>query len=158
MAADIPSWMKPGSRGRGLGEIGTPEPQIPAPLAAPIPSEEAPFTAEPPADYLGDDTPEIAIEAEDRLSTEPSAAEESHIGAGVLEAIMPKLRGVRSVTIRIYGQDREAGPALQQLLRRRGLDVKLSTITQIVPPPISKLSVRYQGVDATVTLAPDLEG
>ena len=46
--------------------------------------------------------------------------------------------------------------ALQELLRRRGMDVKISSITQIVPPPLSKLSVRYQGVDATITLAPDI--
>jgi hypothetical protein len=150
--------MKPGPRGRGLGEIGTPEPQTPAPIAEPIPSADALHAADDTAEYLGDEMSDLEMIAEDPLSSEPSAAEQSQIGASVLAAIMPKLRGVRSVTIRIYGKDREAGPALQQLLRRRGLDVKLSAITQIVPPPISKLSVRYQGVDATVTLAPDLEG
>ena len=35
----------------------------------------------------------------------------------MLAAILPKLVGVRSVVIRVYGNDREAGPALQELLR-----------------------------------------
>lgn len=175
MTADIPSWMKPDQKGLGLGELGAElggDPgaeaagQARAPHADPAPSDPrkpmkpAPRKA-PQKTKIGNLT-EIedaeVIDAVPALDASNSDLGEAAYDDGILAAVLPKLRGIRSVTIRVFGGNTQAGPALLQQLRLRGLDVKLSGITQIVPPPISRISVRYQGVDATITLAPDFGG
>lgn len=166
MTAEIPSWMKRGGRGRGLGEITDPKTDQEVFLVDdPIrdDAQDTDHTEENSGSAATDGVTQDAAQENDAFAashpTTPESAAPSPDDAAsqaVLAAILPKLVGVRSVVIRVYGNDREAGPVLQELLRRRGMDVKISSITQIVPPPLSKLSVRYQGVDATITLAPDI--
>jgi len=163
MTAEIPSWMKRGGRGRGLGEIADPKTDQevflvddPTHETAPEDDHSEANTGSATAD-AAPLTQDAALESDAFAAPEPAApSPDDAASQAVLAAILPKLVGVRSVVIRVYGNDREAGPVLQELLRRRGMDVKISSITQIVPPPLSKLSVRYQGVDATITLAPDI--
>lgn len=162
MTADIPSWMNPAKKGLGLGELGGEMTDInpPAADAAPLkPKKPASrkLPQKPNASALDQIEDAEFVDAKPALPDLQTAADDL-IDGGILAAVLPKLRGVRSVTIRVFGRNREVGPALLQQLRLRGLDVKLSGITQIVPPPISKISVRYQGVDATITLAPDIGG
>jgi hypothetical protein len=171
MTAEIPSWMKRGGRGRGLGEITDPKTDQEVFLVDdPIrdDAQDTDHTEENSGSAATDGFAQDAAQENDAFAAshpttaEPAAPEpaapspDDAASQAVLAAILPKLVGVRSVVIRVYGNDREAGPVLQELLRRRGMDVKISSITQIVPPPLSKLSVRYQGVDATITLAPDI--
>ena len=161
MTAEIPSWMKRGGRGRGLGEITDPKTDQEVFLVDdPIrdDAQDTDHTEENSGSAATDGFAQDAAQENDAFAApEPAApSPDDAASQAVLAAILPKLVGVRSVVIRVYGNDREAGPVLQELLRRRGMDVKISSITQIVPPPLSKLSVRYQGVDATITLAPDI--
>jgi hypothetical protein len=160
MTAEIPSWMNPAQKGQGLGELDadhrtqTPQSDMkkantPAMRDARQNNQTASFDEIEYAELV-DTMPELPESGSTQDLLDPSDAE-------ILAQVMPKLRGVRSVTIRVFGENNHAGPALLEQLRLRGLDVKLSGITQIVPPPISKISVRYQGVDATITLAPDID-
>ena len=167
MTAEIPSWMKRGGRGRGLGEIADPKTDQEVFLVVDPIRDDAQDTDHTEENSGSAATDGFAQENDAFAASHPATPEpatqelaapspDDAASQAVLAAILPKLVGVRSVVIRVYGNDREAGPALQELLRRRGMDVKISSITQIVPPPLSKLSVRYQGVDATITLAPDI--
>ncbi|WP_376872844.1 hypothetical protein [Albirhodobacter sp. R86504] len=160
MTADIPSWMTQGNRRVGLGEIDPKKPKDAREVLLVEETElDAPYLeiASEVSDPEAEAAQDVSAPTERDAPSATAPDETDAFSQEALAVVLPKLKGVRSVTIRIYGPNAEAGPALQNLLQRRGIGVKISSITQIVPAPLSKFSVRYQGADATLTVAPDLD-
>lgn len=70
--------------------------------------------------------------------------------------VRKQLRGIRSVELRQFGADDGTGAALAEFLRREGLDTTVTRIERMVPKPLRRIAIRYQGSRAEITVAPEV--
>ncbi|NUB43999.1 hypothetical protein GEU84_006375 [Fertoebacter nigrum] len=71
--------------------------------------------------------------------------------------LLAQLRGIRSVTLRLLGENPHALPEVTAFLEAEGFDVVSAPLERMIPPPSRRFVFRYHGQAATVTIAPDQE-
>ena len=149
MAADLPKWLKAGARGLGLGAEGQDAEGV---LAEGVPAGALTL------DLVPESEPEEAAPLASAAKRGKAKPEDSEpLPAYILRAeadLLKRLRGIRSVTVRVFGEDATDGVALVRHLARHGFDAKLSDIRNFAPAPSTVFTYHYHGPSATVTLAP----
>lgn len=69
--------------------------------------------------------------------------------------LLAQLRGIRSVTVRLLGENPHAVPEVMAFLAAEGYEVATAPLERMIPPPSRRFVFRYHGQAATVTIAPD---
>lgn len=68
--------------------------------------------------------------------------------------LLSHLASIDHVTVRVLGEHPDAGPEVAAFLRASGYEVRQETLSRMVPPPLTRYALRYQGKTATLTVAP----
>ena len=95
-----------------------------------------------------DDTPK------DLPETPPEAPELRFLTEADARFLMSHLGSIDHVTVRVLGEHPDAGPEVTAFLRASGYEVRQETLGRMVPPPLTRFALRYQGKSATLTVAP----
>lgn len=70
--------------------------------------------------------------------------------------IRRQIRGVSHVDVRQVGGNEDVGAHLVSRLREEGFETSLSRLERIVPTPLRRIGIRFQGDRAEITLTPDV--
>lgn len=70
--------------------------------------------------------------------------------------ISGQLRGVTDVVLRIMEGNPYAGPEISAFLMTLGISVRSEPLGMISPPPRQRVSLRFSGATAIVTVAPQV--
>lgn len=68
-----------------------------------------------------------------------------------------QLRGIAAVEVRQIGGPRTVGLEVLKWLQAEGLEVQFRELERMTPPPLRRIAFRFQGRQAILTLAPELE-
>lgn len=101
-----------------------------------------------------DETPKEAAIPKETTTPEPAEPVLRFLGEADARFLISRLNGVTSVTVRVLGEHPDAGPEVTAFLRASGYDVRQETLERMVPPPLTRFALRYEGKAATLTVAP----
>lgn len=88
---------------------------------------------------------------------EPAAAH-GFLDEPATRYLMSHLNGVEDVTVRMMGPHPKEESEVVGFLSDAGFSVTSQVLERMVPPPLTRFALRYQGRHAVLTVAPDVKG